>query len=346
MKHLLGRARVVPAPVAEMLGPAAVPSTSSSAQPPSQQQQSPSVEQQQPRPAQPRQQPQQQKLLQVSEPRPKSPARLLHSGQLVSRHEPERVLNPRLISILGRQLERYREMVPMWIAQRQALRCVVARNQHALQEKVREVEDLVDAKSRAERSYQHKYEVVLKGLHQESERAEARSRATTQELERCLEEEREMTQVLQEEEAKNQRLRETLDQTTKQLSKVRQNIHNCEELLSEWGQESSPNNVVQTLLHERQRAVREEILLVQEQLRRQRSQSMRMEDFVKLVSAGGGCKHSIDASQTNEATRLLNAATKLRAMAFSQVDDSLDEWLAADGVNRKNCVAAPESVAG
>jgi len=344
-KRLLGRTRVIPAPVAEVKRSAAVASSSSSAQPPPQQQEGTSIEQQQPRPAQsvqqpqPRQQSKQQKLLQESEPRPKSPAHLLHSGQLVSRHEPDRVLNPRLISILGRQLERYREMVPVWVAQRQAIRCVVARKQHALQEKVREVEDLLEAKSQAERSYQQKYETMLNGLRLENERAEARSLATKQELERCLEEEREMTQVLQDEEAKSHRLRETLNKTTLQLRGVQKNIHNCEELMSERGRETSPKSPsktpskgVQELLHERQRTVREEILLVQEQLRQQRSQCMDMEDFVKRVSRDGAC-----ASQQNDAAKLLNAAAKLRAVAFSQVDDGLDEWLAVDGVNRENC---------
>merc|ERR1712204_93178 len=125
--------------------------------------------------------------------------------------------------------------------------------------------------------------------------------------------EREVTQLLQEEGAKNQRLRETLDQTTQQLSEVQRNIHNREELMSECGRESSRLSEWQELLHERQRSVREEILLVKEQLRQQRSNSLCMEDFVKRVC---GCRHSIDASQKTEAIRLLNAATKLRAMAF------------------------------
>merc|ERR1712203_1020 len=57
-----------------------------------------------------------------------------------------------------------------------------------------------------------------------------------------------------------------------------------------------------------------EVMLAHEELNRQRAYSARLEDFVRRISAGGG-KYCLDPASKREASRLLAAASKLRAAA-------------------------------
>lgn len=254
----------------------------------------------------------------------------LHSKQLVSRYDSERNLRPRLTCILGRQLERYREMSHVWGEQSEAVRCVLSRKDQDVQAKNAEVNQLLADRERAEKAYTQKYDALVRGLSEEQDKALIRAQEKRRELERSLEEERKTTQVLAEEESKNLRLRTTLDQTVAQLDEVTSNMQQCEMQVHEWNsgrplELASPelqvtmSRIEDASRHREQirlqsKATLAEVMLAQEELNRQRAYSARLEDFVRRVSAGGG-KYCLDAASKREACRLLTAANRLRAAA-------------------------------
>jgi len=255
---------------------------------------------------------------------------VLHTGQLVSRYDYERSLRPRLISILSRQLERHREQLSTWEQQRRAVRTVVERRDQVVRQKKEEVDRLLEDRQRTERSFQKKYDDLCRGLALEREKADARAQEQNSELERAADEERRATQALSEEEARHGNLRSSLDQTVAQLDEVRTNMQQCQAIVDEWSRSPQPEPMSPELLHavhriedtlkareqirSQARTVRAEVLLAQEELARQRTYSMKMEDFVRRVSSGGG-RYVLDAASKREATRLLAATSRLRTAA-------------------------------
>merc|ERR1712039_922323 len=129
---------------------------------------------------------------------------------------------------------------------------------------------------------------------------------------------------------KNLRLRTTLDQTVAQLNEVTSNMQQCEIQVQEWNSGRMPDSaspemqvtvsrMEDTMRHREQialqtRATRAEVMLAHEELNRQRAYSAKLEDFVRRISAGGG-KYCLDPGSKREASRLLAAASKLRAAA-------------------------------
>jgi len=263
----------------------------------------------------------------------------------MSRFQHERDLRPRLTSILGRQLERYRELVPSWNAQKQAVRCVVARKEQVAEQKRREVEALAEEREDTDRLYQERYDTLCKGLAQECEQAKASSEDQREALERSLAEEAKVMQTLREQDARHEQLKSSLDQTQKQLDEVNANMHKCQEIIDEWNREQPPPDPASSpeLLHAAHRiqdtlkardqirsqaqTMRAEALLAQEELRRQRAYSTRMEDFVRRVSSGGG-RYVLNGTTKREAARLLYAAARLRSavgLEALEADEDLEE---------------------
>merc|ERR1719440_390704 len=67
----------------------------------------------------------------------------LHSNQLLSRYQMERDSRTRMISILARQLERNRDLLPVWAAQRSIVQTVVSRVEHQQQKRADDIKTLL-----------------------------------------------------------------------------------------------------------------------------------------------------------------------------------------------------------
>eukprot|EP00421_Protoceratium_reticulatum_P066511 CAMPEP_0168410732 /NCGR_PEP_ID=MMETSP0228-20121227/27842_1 /TAXON_ID=133427 /ORGANISM="Protoceratium reticulatum, Strain CCCM 535 (=CCMP 1889)" /LENGTH=241 /DNA_ID=CAMNT_0008424467 /DNA_START=59 /DNA_END=781 /DNA_ORIENTATION=- len=213
---------------------------------------------------------------------------------------------------------------------RKAIQCVVARKEQVVQEKKREVEQHLDDRQQIERTFEQKYDAICRGLARERDQAETKREAQKRELERVVEEEQKTTQAVSNEEAKCEKLRTSLEQTVAQLDEVRTNIANCQALVDEWSRgppalAASPEvlhtmrRIEDTLrardqLRAQQQTVRAEALLAEDEITRQRAYTMKLEDFVRRISSGGG-RYILDAPSRREATRLLAAAARLRAAA-------------------------------
>lgn len=254
---------------------------------------------------------------------------------MISRYEHERNLRPRLTSTLGRQLERYRELVPTWNAQKQALHCAVKRREQVADQRRKEVEALVEERDQADRLYEQRYDALCRGMSHQREEAAAQEVVARQELERSKEEEEKATQVLKEEDNRHANLKASLDQTVAQLDVVNDNMHKCKEIINEWASRPPADPAPELITTMRQiedtlkareqirsqsRTIRAEVMLAQDELQRQRAYSTRMEDFVRRVSAGGG-RYILHPASKREAARLLAAASKLRTAAGLQALD-------------------------
>jgi len=256
----------------------------------------------------------------------------------MSRYDHERDLRPRLTSTLGRQLERFREVVPVWNAQKQALQCALTRKEQVVQQQRKEVEALVAEREQTDRLYADRFDALCRGLAHERDKAAGQGVEAEKQLERSRQEEAVTTQALTEEDNRHAKLKSSLDQTVAQLDEVNANMEKCKAIIDEWANqppEDPTPEMMQTLrqiedtlkareqIRSQARTIRSEVMLAQDELQRQRSYSQRMEEFVRKVSSGGG-RYVIHPSNKREAARLLAAAARLRAAAGLQALDEAE----------------------
>jgi len=235
-------------------------------------------------------------------------------------------------------LERYREFVPSWGAQRQALQCVVQRKEQAVKQKQREVEALVAEKEQTDRLYAQRYDALCRGLAEERDKAQAHSESVHRDLERSLQDEAVATQALSAEDKRHAKLKASYDQTVAQLESVNTSAEKCKTILEEANPPepdvtpelvASMRQMEDTLkardqIRSQARTIRAEVMLAQDELQRQRAYSSRMEEFVRRVSSGGG-RYTVHPADKREANRLLFAASKLRTAAGLSAFDEIEE---------------------
>jgi len=157
----------------------------------------------------------------------------LHSSQVLSRYQMERDARTRLISVLARQLERYRDLLPAWIEQRNAIACVVARMDEELTKRSEKINHLSIEQKQLEIYYTQKYDDLVRALANEQERALANSRAKKAELERSLETERQTIQIMKQQEEKNAQDRASLTNTLQQLNNMQTSINQSQTEMQE-----------------------------------------------------------------------------------------------------------------
>jgi len=266
---------------------------------------------------------------------PTSPRRrTVHSQQLLSRHQSERSQQTRLLSTLGRQLERYRDVLPVWLEQRKAVNCVVAWAERKLHKQTEEIDKLLAQKDEIDRYYQQRYDALVRGLARERDKALASAREKRKELERSLQVERETSQILGEEEAKNQALRATLEKTVAQLNSVRTDMltKQAQEQEDRTSPRRSPRDVpeIVRLQHRAQGletqaehlaaetdATKAEVSKVECQLDIQRSHTKQLQDFIRRITSGN-CKNMLDSAVRGEAAALLAEGVRLSNKVANQ----------------------------
>jgi len=250
---------------------------------------------------------------------------VLHSKQLISRFEDTKTSRPRLLSTLARQLERYRELLPVWIEQRKAVDYINTQTEQTLSEHQRKATFLLQERERLDAVYNKKTDALAEYLRAETAKAAAETEARRAELQEVLKEEQEVTERLRAEQAKKEALQTTLDQTMARLSSVRAELGQCQAAMAKLigvpaatvaaGQHSSQGLRVEALRHERDQvraqteAVRKVAARHQEEAAHLRQQVEKMEDFLRRLTTDPS--YAIDKKTKREGLRLLQMPAKL-----------------------------------
>jgi len=124
------------------------------------------------------------------------------------------------MSTLTRQLERHRDMLPVWAEQKEAVQIVVQRSEKELLVRSEKLEHVMAERERIRKSCEHEHSLLETALRAEQDKALSTSSLMKLELDKSLELERETTQVLCEEEVKNKAMRSSLNQTMGQLESL------------------------------------------------------------------------------------------------------------------------------
>lgn len=237
---------------------------------------------------------------------------MLHSGQLISRHATEKEAKTKILSVLARQLERFREQIPAWGAQRRAVLRVVARKERELRERIEEVVREKEDKERLIASNAKQYEALLAALAIQEQEAIGRLQRAKIALESSLEAEESVQSELAVDETRHRQLREDLDQTVSQLEQVKLDLEKVETAAA------APSRCVfdKSIWEQQQVRAQADVVLretkqVEEALQQQRSYCVHLEEFAGRVSVGGG-RYVLDPSLKRAASRLLAAGSKLR----------------------------------
>lgn len=271
--------------------------------------------------------------------------KIIHSQQLLSRYISEKDVRTRLISVLVRQVERYRDLLPAWAEQRNAIRCVIARLDKQLKQRSSVIDDLLSEREQAEKYYSQKYDALVRGLAAEKERALAEVQGQLGEMADALVKEEENKQTLEVAEKKNEALKTSLDQTVTQLSSVRTEMLQCQakmgrEANGSFTQVPELNHALHRLeglmkeknhIYDETQETKQGILQVQQELNKQRAHSMQLEDFLRKVIAPSNSGYVTDNPTRREASALVSAAAKLRAFAERSAAEAAAGDAASEG---------------
>lgn len=250
----------------------------------------------------------------------------VQTAQLISRHVSEREARPRLLSVLARQLERFREHMPAFAAQRNAVKALLAARQRELAEKTMEVEYAREQKLAFERAYAQQYQLLVHGLQRQIQEERAVSEDRRLQLEASLQAETDIARKITGQKGQIEALRSAVDKTISHIEKVQQAVLQTE-AKAHWEPEEQDLPELAKMLRRVDDGVREQ-KQVQEQLRlsrvdlreseeallEQRAYAKYLEDFIRKISAAGG-RYVLPPQMRREGHRLQNAAAKLRAAA-------------------------------
>jgi len=252
----------------------------------------------------------------------------VRTKQLISRHVSEREARPRMISTLTRQLERFREFIPAFAAQRRAVKELLEMKQQMLSEKIEEVERTHAHKLMLERVHEQQYDLLVHGLERQIQDAKTTSEERRWQLERSFQEEADLARVQAGHEEQNRAIRAALDKTLQQMESVQQAIIQAEAranttwepedkelpLLAKKYRQRDATARHQKQVQEKQRLTRIQLQEADEELASRRDYAKRLEDFIRKISGGGG-RYVLPPKMKREAHRLIHAASKLRAAA-------------------------------
>lgn len=250
----------------------------------------------------------------------------VQSAQLISRHISEREARPRLLSVLARQLEEFREHVPAFAAQRNAVKVLLEGKQRTLLERTKEVEHCREQKIVLQRAYAQQYQLLVHGLQRQFQEAKAVSEDRRRQLEASLQGESDFARKIAGQKGQTEALRSAVDKTISQIEKVQQAVTQTE-ARAHWEPEEQDLPELtkvyrqiearlreQKQMQERVRLTRVDLRESDEALLEQRAYAKYLEDFIRKISAAGG-RYVMPPNMRREAHRLLNSAAKLRATA-------------------------------
>mmetsp|Transcript_25663 Transcript_25663/g.59318 ORF Transcript_25663/g.59318 Transcript_25663/m.59318 type:complete len:298 (+) Transcript_25663:54-947(+) len=264
----------------------------------------------------------------LQEPEQPQKKTLLHSRQLLSRHEARTGMQSRLISVLVRQLERHRDLMPCWIAQHRAVGMVAWRKEQELAHAGEEVKLWAQRMEEDALEAEEKLQLLVHGMLREQEQIERTCHERQAKLDSALEEERAAKLILNAEEKKHTALSTSLERTLGQLNAVQAEMlafkaaqaekqpgHREERELkslppqekAELAKECQAVRKQREVLAVEKGQVELEIKRIQKEIDQHRSRTTRLEEFMEKITGvtHAGTPHMPDSAMRKEALGLL-----------------------------------------
>lgn len=246
-----------------------------------------------------------------------------------------------MISILSRQLERYRDQIQVWMEQRLAAKAVVSRSERELRKKQDKLDQLAEERDSMAESYKHKLSGLYRGMSREQTKQHEKNLRIQQEVAAAHNTEKDNGSYIEQLETRYTALRQTLDKTMTKLNEVQTSYTELQCESADYTAiharyvEQAPEltralNRIQTLAGEKEsiqqqtQETRAELLRAQDELNRERSHALRLEHFVRKIAMGapgaraqhaGAAGYILDNKSKKEATALLKEASRLRTAA-------------------------------
>eukprot|EP00392_Amoebophrya_sp_AT5.2_P003972 g3977.t1 len=142
------------------------------------------------------------------------------ASQVLSRYQTERTNRCQMLSVLARQLERFRDVQLSWQEQRMAARAAVSKAQQDVVEKEEEVKMLIKEKEDLVRDYKKRLEAMFRGVTRDLDEMKAQKVISENKLCESLQREAEQTKMIEKLEARNSALRVTVDKTMTKMNQL------------------------------------------------------------------------------------------------------------------------------
>jgi len=245
-----------------------------------------------------------------------------------------------MISILSRQLERYRDQIQVWMEQRLAAKAVVARSERELKKKQEKLEQLSQERERMVETYKQKLSGLYRGMNREQTKQAEINANILHNVSVAQNTEKDNGNYIEQLETRHVALRQTLDKTMTKLNEVQTSLQDLQVESADYTAiharyvEQAPEltralNRIQTLAGEKEsiqqqtQETRADLLRIQDELNRERAHALRLEHFVRKIAVGppgarsqhGSAGYILDAKSKKEAAGLLKEASNLRSAA-------------------------------
>jgi chromosome segregation ATPase len=245
-----------------------------------------------------------------------------------------------MISVLARQLERYRDQIQVWMEQRLAAKAVVARSEKELQKKQQKLQQLAEEREKMVEMYKQKLSGLYRGMSREHTKQQEANAKLKQEVAAAHNAEQDNGSYIEQLETRYAALRQTLEKTLTKLDEVKTSYNELQVESADYTAiharyvEQAPEltralNRIQTLAGEKEaiqqqtQETRGDLLRAQDELNRERAHALRLEHFIRKIAVGapgarnhgGSPGYILDTKSKKEATGLLKEASKLRTAA-------------------------------
>jgi chromosome segregation ATPase len=254
----------------------------------------------------------------------RSPNGVIYSKQLFSRFSLERDVHPRMLSTLARKLEQYRDNLLVWRQQDMVALAVVKKFQVELRAHEAELERWNMERLRVDSVFNEQHDILVRGLNAEIKRTQEATDEAKSRLEESLEVERQTTQAHKEQEEISRKIQTSLTKTMGQLDEQQDQLDRQRQLASLWEMKSQLNpghadalKRIDEIKREKQlidaekQSVELGIASLQDEISRQQTYTMRLEDFVQRCVVGS-TRLPPNSARRQEASKLLREANRIR----------------------------------
>ncbi|CAD7933946.1 unnamed protein product [Amoebophrya sp. A25] len=142
------------------------------------------------------------------------------AAQVLSRYQTERTNRCTMLSVLARQLERFRDVQLSWQEQRMAARAAVSKAQQDIVEKEEQCKLLIKEKEELVRDYKKRLEAMFRGVTRDMDDMKQQKVIAENKLAESLQREAEQTRMIEKLELRNSALRVTIDKTMHKMNQL------------------------------------------------------------------------------------------------------------------------------
>jgi len=225
------------------------------------------------------------------------------TNQVVSRLSTEKTNRSQLLSILARQLERYRDMQSAWLKQKEAAKILVERAESNLKAKDERLAEAARERERLIEQHKKRLAAMYRGMCAELDTIRAEKIDVENRLAESLQRESEQQSMIKKLEARNAALRQTLEKTMAKLNEtqgtytvVQAGGGDIQGLTATYAEQtpelSRAMSRIQTLASSRDLLDKElatskaSMLRMQDDLNRERAHSLRLQNFLRKIAMG------------------------------------------------------------